>query len=99
MPSARLQVLDRRELPAVQHRHELDAGIDRAMLQPALAVRLGEHHRAGAAIAFRAAFLRAHAPLVPAEIFEHRQRRRHAVERALLVAQQEADLARHQLPR
>ena len=36
-------------------------------------------------------------PLVAAQIFEHRQRRRHAVERALFVAEEKAD--RHQLPR
>ncbi len=83
----------------MQRRHELDAGIDGAVPEPAGPVRLGEHHRAGAAIAFRAALLGAGPPLVPAQIFQHRQRRLHGAERALLLSQQEPDCFGHQLPR
>ena len=51
-----LQVLDREQRLAVERRQELDAGIDRAKVQ-SLAMPLGEHDGAGAAIALGAAFL------------------------------------------
>ena len=57
-----LQVLDREELAAVERGHELDAGVDRAVDQPA-ALAPRHHHRAGAAVALVAAFLGAGAPL------------------------------------
>ena len=64
--SVALQSLDREQGLALQHRQQLDAGIDAAPAQtvclPVLAaarIDLGHRHRAGAAIALGAAFLAA----------------------------------------
>ena len=76
----RLQILDREQRLAVQCRQELDAGVDGAQLQPADGARLAigrqltDHHGAGTAIAFVAAFLGAGAARVLAQPVEHRAR-------------------------
>ena len=88
------QVLDGDQLLAVERRHELDAGIDRAIAEP-VAVELAEHHRAGAAIALGAALLGAAAPLDPAQILEHGHRRIDRAELAEPAAEQEPDAVAH----
>jgi hypothetical protein len=95
----RTQVFDRQKLAPMQRRDELDARVHGAVPQPALSVRLRENHGAGAAVALRAPFLRAHPPLVAAQVLKHRERGGYVVKRPLLVAQHEPDRVSHQLPR
>ena len=97
-PSGCAQVLDRDQLLAVQLRQEQDAGVERAVAQ-ALAVRLAEHHGAGAAIAFGAALLGAGPALHLTQIVQHREVRVDLAQRARLVAEEETDRLGHQLPR
>ena len=73
----RLQVFDREQRLAVERRQELDAGVDGFQVQAAHRVLfarrrcLADHHRAGTAIAFVAAFFRAGAARVFAQPIEH----------------------------
>lgn len=65
-----LQVFHGKQSLAVQRRGELDAGIDRFQLQLAVD-HAAQHHGAGAAIAFGAAFLGAGAVQVFAQVLQH----------------------------
>ena len=65
------QVFDGEERFAVERRQELDAGVDRFERERALRVELADDHRAGAAVAFSAAFLGAGAMPVFAQMLEH----------------------------
>jgi hypothetical protein len=93
-----LEVLDGQELAAVQRRHEADAGIDRAVAQPAV-FGLGDDDAARPAIALGTALLGAPPEGVAPEPFEHGERRVDGLERDRLVPQKEAHAAAHQLPR
>ena len=62
----RPQALDGEQRPAVEHRREQDAGVDRAPTH-AFAVQIAEQDGAGAAIAFRATLLGAGAAQVVAQ--------------------------------
>ena len=79
-PSGCAQVFDGEQRLAVERRQELDAGVDRA-LQAATAAgvarrQFADHDRAGAAVAFGAAFLGAGAARVLAQPVEHGAGRR-----------------------
>jgi hypothetical protein len=75
---------------AVEHGQEEDAGIDRAPAH-VLPLQLADQHRTGAAIAFRAAFLRAGAAERVAEIVEQGDGRIGRVGLDHLAVEQEAD--------
>ena len=68
------EVLDRQHELAFELRQESDAGVDGAICDPA-ALKRSDHHRAGAAIALRAAFLGACQRFRPAQILEKRRGR------------------------
>ena len=92
------QVLHGEKLAAVELTQEGDAGIDRAVAQALGAGRaLGAHHDhgAGPAIALVAALLGADQPLGAAQPVEHRQRRVAGLDRAQLMAEEEADRVSH----
>ena len=89
-----LQILDGEQLAAVEGAHELDAGIDRAVVEP-IGVGLGHDHGAGAAVALVAPFLGAGAAPAQPEPVEHRLGRVDPVELDQLVAEEEADLVTH----
>jgi len=82
-----LQVLHRKQGLAVERGNELDAGIDR--VHPDLAIlERADHDRAGAAIAFGAAFLGAGAVQVVAQVLQNGLSRRgiaHFAHAALIV--------------
>ena len=65
------QVFHREQCLAVQRGQKLDAGVDRLQLQRAGRVQRTQHHRAGAAVAFGAAFLGAAAMGVFAQPLQH----------------------------
>ena len=87
-----LEVLDRDELLAVEHRHELDAAVDGPVAHDA-ALELAQHHRTGAAIALGATLLGAGAALDLAQVAEHREVGVHALELADLAAEDKAHRA------
>jgi epoxyqueuosine reductase len=95
----RLQALDRDQLAPVERRDRLDAGIDRAMDEPATVARLRDDHGAGAAIALRAALLGAAAPLGAAQPFEHGRVRIDPVDLAHAPIEQKTDAGHRTEPR
>lgn len=72
------QVFDGEERAAVERRQELDAGIDRFQREAAVRIQFADDNRAGAAVAFRAAFLGAGAMQILTQVLEHGARRRDA---------------------
>src|SRR6516164_3399387 len=87
MQSAALsKVLDRDELGAVKLAQEDDTGVDRLMHKLA-AFQPRQHNRAGAAIAFGAAFLRSVGSLLFAQPVKNHRPRREPVERDLAPAE------------
>jgi hypothetical protein len=84
------EALDRLQRFAVEHRQEEDAGVDRAPLHR-VTVEVTDQHGAGAAIAFRAAFLGAGAAERVAEIVEHSPGRIGIADLDYLAVEEEAD--------
>ena len=82
------QSLDGQQRLAVDLRQEGNAGIDRAVTHAAVD-SLADGHRAGAAIAFRAALLGAAAALA-AQVFEHGQGRRQVAQLADFAVEDKA---------
>src|SRR5260370_22282351 len=83
------EILDRDQLRAVELAEQQDAGIYRLVNESAMA-QARQHDRAGAAIAFRAAFLRPFRPHLLAQPVENQRARREPVERDLGAAETEA---------
>jgi len=93
------QALDGKQRPAVEHRGEQDAGVDRPEAHAAV-LKLAQHDGAGAAVALSAALLGPGAAQVIAQQVQHRQRRVDVGTLADLAIQQESDRPAHrQLPR
>jgi hypothetical protein len=78
------------ELLAVEDWQEQDAGVDGLVAKP-VARRLAEHHRAGAAVALRAALLRAGLALLDAQVLQHGHVGIEIRQAPLRVVQQEAE--------
>ena len=74
-------MLDRHDMTAVKRAHETDAGIDALIDEAAGGGEAADQHRAGAAVAFGAAFLGAGAAGVLTQPFQQRARGRDAVQR------------------
>ena len=89
------QVLDGDQLPAVHHSKEVDAGVYR-LVADLVSVAAPEHHGAGAAVAFRAAFLGAHGPFAQTQVLEQRLVGTHVAKLDDFAAAKETDArARH----
>ena len=93
-----LEVLDGEQLAAVQGRHELNAGVDGAVVEPRT-IRLGDDHGAGTAVALVAPFLGPRPASCQPQPVEHRLGRVDPVELDQLVAEEEADLIAHGIHR
>ena len=91
------KILDRDHLGAVELTEEEDAGVHRFIGEP-VSSQPPEHHGAGAAIAFGAAFLRADAALAEAQIVEQGRPRVEAADLDHSAAPQEADRLPHGSP-
>jgi hypothetical protein len=72
---AAAQAFDGEQRPAIERGQQLDAGRCRAHPQLIVVADPGDHHHAGAAIAFRAALLGAFAAQRLAQVIEYRGRR------------------------
>lgn len=89
------QILDGEERVAIERRQELHARVDRLELHAAVSVRLADDDRARAAVTFGAAFLRAGAARVFAEVLQDGARRRRAAHFLDRMAVIEADRLAH----
>ncbi len=85
------QTLDRDHRQGVDLRHQHETGIDGAVGHAPVILRQTDHHGAGAAIAFGAAFLGAGQMRVQPQIIQQRHGRRNAVLRAPAAVQLEAN--------
>jgi hypothetical protein len=74
-PVGALQILDRDEQLAVEHRQEHQTRVDGSPRHRAIGRRLAEHHGAGAAVAFGASFLDPPMPGEAAQVLENRRGR------------------------
>ncbi len=82
------EVLDRQHFRAVDLPEQQDAGVD-GLVSERAAAQAREDHRAGAAIAFGAAFLRSLGPRLLAQPIEQRRARREAIQRDGFAAKAE----------
>ena len=87
----------RQKLFAIQRWHKLNAGINGAIRHAprCLIIHLAQNNGAGAAIAFRTAFLGAAFMLGQAQIVQHRGLRINRCNPAFFIAQQKTDVASH----
>ncbi len=84
------QMLDRHHMGAVEGAQEPYTGVDALVAQPVFG-EASDQHRAGAAIAFRASFLRARQPPLQAKMVEKRVRRCEISKRDVFSVEDEAD--------
>jgi hypothetical protein len=89
-----LQVLHRHDAAPLQHWQQQDAGIDGAVMHGAVA-QLSDHDGAGAAIAFRAAFLGAGQPLGLTQIVEEGRGGRNIPQRLKPSIEEERNAVAH----